>query len=491
MKSSNHYFCVMYIKIKLLIPLLFLSTLVFSQEKWSLRQCVQYAMDNNISIKQSDIQARLAGITYQQSKLSRIPTANFSNNDGYHFGKSQNPSTGILENQNYFTVGLNLQSSVEIFNWFSKKNTILANEWSLQAANAATDKLKDDIGLTVANSYLQVLLADEQKNIADVQVKQSISQLEIVRKQVEAGALPELNAVELEAQLANDSANLITATGNVTQAKYVLKSYMNLDAATPFEIEQPPVDNIPLETIGELQPENVYALALANLPQQRMNDFKLKAAQKNALSAKGALYPSISGFGSLSTNYGYFRTPTYQQILSGYGPSGLVVNTGSGFIDVQRPLYTNGGKSGYITSDGLGTQFSNNFGQSIGISISVPIFNGWQSKANLQRANLNIKTLEYQKDLDNQTLKQDIYQAYNAAMVAREKFTSSLQAVVSAQKSYDFSTKRYNVGMLSTLEQITNQNNLFKAKLQYVLNHFDYVFKMKVLEYYKGQGIKL
>ncbi|HEY8660081.1 MAG TPA: TolC family protein [Hanamia sp.] len=491
MKPSNHYFCVMYIKIKLLIPLLFLSTLVFSQEKWSLRQCVQYAMDNNISIKQSDIQARLAGITYQQSKLSRIPTANFSNNDGYHFGKSQNPSTGILENQNYFTVGLNLQSSVEIFNWFSKKNTILANEWSLQAANAATDKLKDDIGLTVANSYLQVLLADEQKNIADVQVKQSISQLEIVRKQVEAGALPELNAVELEAQLANDSANLITATGNVTQAKYVLKSYMNLDAATPFEIEQPPVDNIPLETIGELQPENVYALALANLPQQRMNDFKLKAAQKNALSAKGALYPSISGFGSLSTNYGYFRTPTYQQILSGYGPSGLVVNTGSGFIDVQRPLYTNGGKSGYITSDGLGTQFSNNFGQSIGISISVPIFNGWQSKANLQRANLNIKTLEYQKDLDNQTLKQDIYQAYNAAMVAREKFTSSLQAVVSAQKSYDFSTKRYNVGMLSTLEQITNQNNLFKAKLQYVLNHFDYVFKMKVLEYYKGQGIKL
>jgi len=491
MKPSNHYFCVMYIKIKLLIPLLFLSTLVFSQEKWSLRQCVQYAMDNNISIKQSDIQARLARITYQQSKLSRIPTANFSNNDGYHFGKSQNPSTGILENQNYFTVGLNLQSSVEIFNWFSKKNTILANEWSLQAANAATDKLKDDIGLTVANSYLQVLLADEQKNIADVQVKQSISQLEIVRKQVEAGALPELNAVELEAQLANDSANLITATGNVTQAKYVLKSYMNLDAATPFEIEQPPVDNIPLETIGELQPENVYALALANLPQQRMNDFKLKAAQKNALSAKGALYPSISGFGSLSTNYGYFRTPTYQQILSGYGPSGLVVNTGSGFIDVQRPLYTNGGKSGYITSDGLGTQFSNNFGQSIGISISVPIFNGWQSKANLQRANLNIKTLEYQKDLDNQTLKQDIYQAYNAAMVAREKFTSSLQAVVSAQKSYDFSTKRYNVGMLSTLEQITNQNNLFKAKLQYVLNHFDYVFKMKVLEYYKGQGIKL
>jgi outer membrane protein len=476
----------------LCIPLLFLVLAAHSQEKWSLQKCVQYAMENNISVKQSAIQVGLAGITYKQSKLSQIPTANFSNNDGYRFGKSQNPSTGILENQNYFSIGLNFQSSVEIFNWFSKKNTILANQWSVEAAKAATDKLKDDIALTVANSYLQVLLAREQQSIADVQVKQSVSQLDIVKKQVNAGALPELNAVELEAQLANDSSNLITAIGNVTQAKYVLKAYMNLDAAEPFEIEEPPVDKIPLEPIGDLQPESVYALALGNLPQQRMNDFNLKAAEKNSLAAKGALYPTISAFGSLGTNYGYFRTPTYAQVLSGYAPSGLVIPDGSGgFIDVQRPLFTNGGKNGYITSDPMGTQFSNNFGQQIGISLSVPIFNGWQGKANYQRSKLNIRTLEYQKDLDNQTLKQNIYQAYNAAIVAMEKFTSSLKAVQSAQKSYDFSLLRYNVGMMGTLELVTNQNNLFKAKLQYVLNQFDYVFKMKVLEFYKGQGLKL
>ncbi len=482
----------MCIKIKLLIPLLFVITFGFSQEKWSLQKCVQYAMDNNISIKQSAIQADLAAITYKQSKLSQIPTADLSNNEGYRFGKSQNPSTGILENQNYFTVGLNLQSSAQIFNWFSKKNTILANEWSVQAAKASTEKLRNDIALTVANSYLQVLLAREQESIADVQVKQSVAQLDIVNKQVKAGTLPELNALELQAQLSNDSANLISATGNVTQAKYVLKAYMNLDAGAPFEIDEPPVDKIPLEPIGELQPESVYALALANLPQQRMNEFYLKAAQKNSLAAKGALYPTISAFGNLGTNYGYFRTPTYTQIPSGYGPSGLVVPDGNGgFINVQRPLFTNGGKNGYITSDPLGTQFSNNFGQAIGISISVPIFNGWQAKGNYQKSKLNIKTLEYQKELDNQTLKQNIYQAFNAAMVAMEKFNSSSKAVESAQTSYDFSTKRYKVGMLSTLEQITNQNNLFRAKLQYVLNQFDYVFKMKVLEFYKGQGLKL
>lgn len=464
----------------------------FSQEKWSLLKCVNYALDSNISIRQNEIQAELAGITTKQSKISKLPTANFSNNEGYRFGKSQNPSTGILENQNFFQIGLQLQSSIQIFNWFSKKNTVLANEWSEMAAKAATDKLKNDIALTVANSYLQVLLAREQEEIADVQVKQSISQLDIVRKQVNAGALPELNSVELEAQLASDSANLISATGNVTQAKYVLKAYMNLDAAATFEIEEPPADKIPVEPIADLQPENVYALALANLPQQKFNDYNLKAAQKNSLAAKGALYPTISAYGGLSTNYGYFRSSTYAQIFSGYAPSGLVVSDGNGgFIDVQKPLYTSGGKNGYVTSDPLGTQFSNNFGQSIGISLSVPIFNGWQSKANYQRSKLNIKTLEYQIQLDNQTLKQDIYQAYNAAVVALKKFNSSQTQVDAAQKSYDFATKRYNIGMLSTLELITDQNNLFRAKLQYVSNQFDYVFKMKVLEFYKGQGIKL
>ena len=479
-------------KSRLFIPLCLLAFLCKAQEKWSLQKCVQYALDSNISIKQQSIQADLSAITYKQSKLSKIPTANFSNNEGYRFGKSQNPSTGILESQNFFQVGLQFQSNVDIFNWFSKKNTILANEWSLQAAKAATDKLKNDIALTVANSYLQVLLAREQQEIADVQIKQSAAQLDIVNKQVKAGALPELSAVELEAQLANDSANYISSRGNVDQAKYVLKAYMNLDAAAPFEIEEPPADKIPLEPIADLQPENVYALALANLPQQRVNEFNLKAAQNNSLAAKGALYPTISAYGGLGTNYGYFRSPIYAQIQTGLAPTGLVVSDGmGGFIDVQRPLFTNGGKTGYITSDPLGTQFSNNFGQSIGISLSIPIFNGWQAKANYEKSKLNIRTLEYQKDLDNQTLKQDIYQAYNSAIVALEKFNSSAKSINAAQRTYDFALKRFNIGMLGTFELVTDQNNLFRAKLQYVLNQFDYVFKMKVLEFYKGQGIKL
>lgn len=482
----------MYFKKLLFIPLLFLAICVHSQDRWSLRKCVDYARENNISVKQVQLQAEQSAINYKQSVLSRIPSFNFSNTEGLRYGKSQNPSTGILENQNYFSIGLNLQSNAEIFNFFSKKNTILANQWSLEAAKASVEKTKNDISLTVANAYLQILLAKEQKEIADVQVNQSIEQLDLVKKQVRAGALPELNATELESQLASDSANLISAIGNVTQAKYVLKSYLNLDAGLPFEIDEPKVDQIPVENIGDLQPESVYALALTRQPEQRINEFNLKAAEKNSLAAKGAMYPSLSAFGSLGTNYGYFKTPTFKQVFSGYASSGFVVSDGQGgYKDVQRPVFVNGAKDGYIKSEPLGQQFSNNFGQQIGISISVPIFNGGQAKAAYQRSKLSIKNVEYQKDLDNKTLKQNIYQAYNSALVALEKFTSSRRAVESAQKSYDFATKRYNVGMLSTLDLITTQNNLFRSKLQYVSNHFDYVFRMKVLEYYRGIDLKL
>jgi len=479
---------------KLLFSLscIFIVSVATAQEKWSLLKCVQYAMDSNITVRQKEVQAEIAGINYKQSKMAILPAVNFSNSEGYRFGKSQDPSTGILENQNFFQVGINLQSSATIFNWYSKKNTILANAWTEQAAKAATDKLKNDIALTVANSYLQVLLTRQQEQIADVQVKLSLSQVDIVHKQVKAGALPELNAVELEAQLASDSATLIAAKGNVTQAMFVLKAYMGLEADVAFEIEEPTADQIPLEPVADLQPADVYAAALANLPQQKYNQYNLNAAHKTALALRGALYPTIGIFGSLSTNYGYFRSPIYAENISGYTPSGLVVSNGAGgYEKVLQPIITNGPKTGYLTSTPLGTQVSNNFGQAIGISISVPIFNSWQVKANYDIAKLNIKTLEFQIALDNQTLKQDIYQAYNAAMVALETFNSSLAQVNAAQKSYDFASKRYTVGMLSTLELLTDQNSLFRAKLQYVSNQFDYVFKMKVLEFYKGQGLKL
>ncbi|MBA2561951.1 MAG: TolC family protein, partial [Chitinophagaceae bacterium] len=127
------------------MPLIFFGTFCHAQQKWSLLECVEYAIKNNISVKQNEVQEKLAAITYKQSKLSQYPSANFSNNDGYSLGRSQNPSTNIRESQNFLIVGMNFQTNADIFNWYSKRNTILANQWEVAAAKAATEKLRNDV----------------------------------------------------------------------------------------------------------------------------------------------------------------------------------------------------------------------------------------------------------------------------------------------------------------------------------------------------------
>ncbi len=439
-----------------LIALLVISSSGKAQEKWSLVKCIEYAMVNNISIKQVDLQTKTAELQLRQSKLVQLPSLNFNSGSSFNSGRNQDPTTFSLITQSYLSANMQLQSSADIFNWYSKKNTIAANNWELLAAKANTDKLKNDIALTVANTYLQILLAKEQEKIAGVQLLQSYAQLNNTRKLVDAGSLPELNAAELEAQVARDSSALISARGSVTQTILNLKANMAIDAAAPFEIETPPADKIPVEKIADLQPESVYKLAMVNMPLQRFNEFKIKAVQKTAAASRGGLYPVISIFGGLGSRYAnFFNLPNN------------------------------------FKSDAFFPQLNLNFNQSIGLSLNIPIFNGNSARTNYERSRIGIKNQQLQKQLDDQTLKQDIYQAYNAAVVALEKYNAGIKTVETAERTLNFAQRRYEVGLLNTFELITNQNNLFSAKLQNALNQFDYVFKMKVLEFYKGQGLKL
>lgn len=457
-----------------------------AQQKWDLRKCVEYALANNITIKQTDIQSKISTLQYNQSKQSQYPSLNFNASPSFNSGRNQDPTSFSLITQSYLSANMQLQSSVEIFNWYSKQNTIAANKWEAEAAKASTDKLKDDIALAVSNAYLQILLTIEQEKIAKVQLEQTQQQLKNTRKLVNAGSLPELNAAELEAQVARDSSTVVTAKGNVEQSMLNLKAYMALDAATPFEIEVPPVAFIPVEKIADLQPESVYASAIANLPQQRVNDFKLKAAQKTAAAAKGDMYPTIAAFANLGSGFNS-RAQEITGVTLVNAPIGKVSVSG-----VDYNVYPSQPYSAYnYSKTAFFRQLDENFRQSVGLSLSVPIFSGGSLRSNWERSKLNVKNLEFQKEADNQKLKQDIYQAFNAAMVAMEKFNATKKSVETAERSYSFAQKRYDVGMLTTLELVTNQNNLLRAKLELVQNQFDYVFKMKVLEFYKGQGLKL
>ena len=459
-----------------------------AQEKWDLLRCINYAMKNNLAVRQAEIQTKLSALTLKQSKLSQYPSLTYGLNGGYNSGRNQDPTTFNLITKGYLSSSMSLQSGVELFNWFSKKNTIAANELSVQASAAAVEKQRNDIALIVANAYLQILLAKEQVRIAEAQLQLSQSRLGNVRKLVTAGSLPELNAAEIEAQVANDSAVVISSKGNVDQNYLVLKSYMNIDATQPLEIDEPSVDQIPVEDLADLQPATVYATALKNFPQQRYNELRVRSAEKSVEAAKGAMRPTISMYGNLGSRY-----TNQAQNVSGvtyYTPTNAIgkVSVNGTMYDVLPaqpvPVYT-------FNKPSIFNQFSDNFNQSIGLSLNVPIFNSSNLRTNYERSKINIENIQLQRLQDDQKLKQDIYQAYNAAVVAKEKLNASRKSVETASRSFDFASKRFNIGFLTTIELVTIQNNLNTARLQYALNQFDYIFKMKVLEYYKGEGLKL
>jgi outer membrane protein len=466
---------------------LFLCLSLCAQEKWDLRRCVDYALSNNISIKQEDIRARLSQITYEQSKLSQYPIVNFNSNLGLSTGRSIDRTTNQFTTNTILYNTFGLQSSADVFNFFSKRNTIEANRFSALSAIASVDKLKDDISLLVAANYLNVLLTKQQVEIARVQMQQTRNQLENTRKLVNAGSVPELNAAQLEAQLAQDSSNLVSIKSNNIQAYYSLKALLALDAATPFEVVTPPVELIPVEPLADLQPEDVFRLALVNFPRQKITGLNLKSAEKNVAAAKGQLYPSIGASGALQSNYSNSknRVDFLESTINGYYPIGVVKGTND---TVLAPKFQQNLR---YFSNPYSTQLKDNLSKGIGLNLSVPIFNSGAARANVERAKLNFRSAQLAQQQDTLSLKQDIYKAYTDAITALEKFNAATKSVETSEIAFGYATKRNTAGLLSTIEYLTTQSNLFSARISRSIAQFDYVFKMKVLEFYKGQGLKL
>jgi outer membrane protein len=452
---------------------------------------VAHAVAQNISVRQSDIQARLTALQVKQTDAGRYPNIAFSTDAGYRLGRSINPATNTFENQSIFFTQFGLQSGITLFNWFSQRYASEAARLDQKAAEAVSEKARNDIALNVAVGYLQALLASEQVEISRVQIGQTAAQLETVRKQVRAGSLPELNALELEAQLARDSAAFISSEATYRQNIILLKALLSLDMAVPFDIEKPAVDQIPVEPLAELQPQAVYEQALKNLPQQRVNQYRFQSAQKNIQVARASMYPTLSGFASLNTSYSSLFPDQQRMIVTPTGKfdtTNLIVEVSPG--NFRRALSP--GVNVLAPNAGFGRQlFVISPGQAVGISLNVPILQGRQLRSAWERARLQADNIRLQMDLDNLTLQQDIYSAYNDAVNALQRYRAAQKAVEAAERAFSFSQRRYEVGLLQTIELITNQNNLYRSRLDALAARYEYVFRMKLLEFYKGQGLKL
>lgn len=467
--------------------LFFIFANVCAQDSWDLKRSVQYALANNISVKQADVQARIAALNLRQSKLIQIPTASISGSAGVNSGRSIDPTTNLFTNTQLFSTGFSLSSGVTIFNFFSLKNNIQGNKFDNEASLANVDKIRNDIALNVATAYLMVLVSNEQENIAKLAVQLTLQNFDNTSKRVKAGVLPELNLAEIEAQLALDSSNLITAINSVKQNILQLKAILTVDAGQAFVVETPPLEKIPVLPIDQLQPEYVYSQAVVNLPQQKVNDLRIKAAEKYVLSARGQMYPSLSLFAGMGTNFANNKIPNVLQVpTGGFDTTGAKVDINGTVYDIIAPGFNN-----VITSSTtpFGTQFSDNFRQNIGLQLTIPLFNNGVARTNWQKSKLNVTSLQLQKDLDLLNLKQDIYTAFNDASTAIQKYYAGIKRVQTAEKAYNFAQKRYDLGLLPTIDLLTNQNNLNRARVELAQAQVDYVFKLKLLEFYKGKGI--
>lgn len=464
-----------------------------STDKWNLQRCVEYAAKNNISVKQADVQARLAALEVERTKLAQYPSASANTNVGTQFGRSIDPTTNLFTTTQLLFQQLNLNVNATVFNWGALKADRQIAGFNAQAALTDIERIANDVSLSIATFFLQVVAAKQQIAIAEVQVGQTASQLGFTRKRVAAGTLPELSAAEIEAQLARDSSTLVSAKTTYQQAVIQLKAAINLDMAVPFDVEIPAVNAIPLQPLGELDPAILYQLALNNQPAQKVSDLRIKSAEASIKRAKSAFYPTISAFGGMGSNFANAATTVTGANIIGVKPTSNFVTVNNQNYQVFQPdiQLTSSKRNFFQMWNGWGGQIEQNFRQNFGFNIQVPIFNAGSARLGYERSKLNLRTAQISRQQADLTLQQNIYQAHTNATAAMQRFLASEKSVDASQKAYDYASKRFEEGLSTTLDLITSQNNLLRAKLDRLNNQFDYIFRIKLLEFYKGQGIKL
>ena len=473
----------------LLIISLFITPQVASaqtSEVWSLEKCVQYAVSHNISIRQSELNERLAALTLKQSQLSQLPNVNVGPAYGRSYGRSVDPTTNQFVVGSYDFLSLSGNADVLLFGWFQKRNTIRQNDLTHQATLADLDQLKDDVSLNVATGYLRAVLAKEQILVNEKQVALSQQQLSQTQKFADAGRLPELNVAQLTSQLATDSSNLITAISTYTASLLDLKALLNLDFEVPFDVQAPEAT---VEGQSELMgqtPAAIYEVAAKNFGAIKGSILRLNAAERQLKASKSVRYPSLSLGAQAGTSYATTYKDYGNPEIVGASPIGFVPRTG-GIDTVYQPTY----RLPVIGTTPLNTQFGDNFRHTYTLQLSIPIFNAWQAQTAVRQSKINVQSQELNKYQAELNLKQNVYKAYNDARNSVQKYYAAQRAADAAHRAFEFAQRRYDIGITNTVEYLVIQNNQYIADASLSSAKYDLIFRLKVIDYYLGKDLKL
>ncbi|TCJ19598.1 TolC family protein [Flaviaesturariibacter flavus] len=466
-------------RLALIAGFLSLPFLTKAQAKWSLQECIDYAVRHNISVKEADLQKRLSQLTVDQSRASMWPAMNFASSAGYRFGLSENPTTGILQSSNFFNSGFSLSTSVTLFNWFSKRHQLNSAQAAARADDMAAQGAENDVALAVSASYLQVFLAKETISIVSADLQQRVVQNEAVAQKARMGVLSQLDVAQVRQQLLSDSLSLLAAQQTFEKATLQLKAVLALDVRFPLEPVPPTAETDPSIFLAQVLPDAVYAEAVNKLPQGRAIEFRIQAARERIRAAKSTLYPTFSLFGSAGSNFVNISS-AQSFVYVPQQPTGAKVQVNGTNYDVVAPSYS----AGTYGVTPFFRQLQKNFGQNIGISLSVPILNGKTAVISLKRDEISRQEIELQKDKFRQDVKVAVYTAYSEAVAANKKVGLSKRLLSEATFVSEAAEKKFNLNLLSTQDLLLARNALQKAKLDLSLAEHDLLFRIKLLEYY-------
>jgi outer membrane protein len=452
-------------KFILLYPIfvLLFFTQVQAQKVWSLKDCILYAFENNISIKQQVINTQVNQNVLRQSKINLLPNLNAGTNQNIAYGRSLDETTyRYTENERTFTSNVNVSSSVLLFQGLQQRNTIQQNEFNLMSSLQDLEKLKNDIGMLLAASYLQILFNMEILQVAEMQYETTLQQVERTAKLVEAGSLARGSLLEIEAQAATEELNVINAQNNLDISYLDLTQMLDLDSVGDFEIEIPEFGDVIRDPII-LTVDEVYQVGLRSLPRIRSAELQVKSAEKSLSIAQGGRSPSLFLSGQYGTGYSDARQ--------------LLVDP-----DPFNPVWAD-----YPFWD----QMRDNRNFVLAFGLNIPIFNRMMTTTNISNAKLNVLNYELALETTKMDLYKSIQQAYADAKAARRAYLATESALISMEESFKYTEERYEVGLVNTVDYNIEKTRLTNTQSDLVQAKYDYIFKIKVLDFYRGIPISL
>lgn len=464
-----------------LIAMLVCSITIQAQsKKWTLEECVTYAIQNNISIKQSELDSKMALIDKKSAVGRFLPSLNASASHSWNIGLNQDITTGLLQNKTTQFTSAGANVGIDIYSGLQNQNTLRKANLSIVAAKYQLVKMKEDIALNVANAFLQVLFNKENLKVQKEQLR--INEKQYVRSEelVKVGSIPRGDLLDVKATLALNNQNVITAENSLLISKLSLSHLLQLKDFENFDV----VDDTDVKDANNIMaqtPSAIYEKAFEGRTELKIARTNLEIAEKNVAIAKGAFQPTLQGFYSFNSRVAYSDRVT-----------GVIPNTSNptsivGFVEgtnqnVLSPNFTRvlGNPAPFFD------QFNTNKGQSFGMQLSVPVFNGFSARNNVERSKVSLERSKIAVEQQNLDLQRNVYTAFADAKGALNAYESSVAALEARQGAYNYATEKYSVGLMNSFDFNQSQTLLTNAQSEVLRTKYDYIFKIKILEFYFG-----